>query len=107
MNPTVGNIDDDRDRASVEQLDVHHGAEAAGRHTDVLSRNQGNDLITPRPEFDFPGLKPGDRWCLCAARWKVALDAGAAPPVVLLATQRKALEVVPLADLKAYAIDLA
>lgn len=72
-----------------------------------FSRQRGNDLITPRPEFDFPGLQPGDQWCLCAARWKEALHAGAAPRVVLLATHQRALEVVALEDLKRHAIDLS
>jgi uncharacterized protein (DUF2237 family) len=72
-----------------------------------FSRSQGNDLVTPVPEFDFPGLKPGDRWCLCAARWKEALDAGCAPRVALRGTHERALEVVSLADLKAHAVDLS
>jgi len=70
------------------------------------SRDRGNDLMTPVPAFGFPGLKPGDRWCLCAARWKEALDAGVAPPVVLTATHEAALEVLSLAELKAHALDL-
>lgn len=69
----------------------------------TFSAERGNDLITPRPEWRFPGLKPGDRWCLCATRWKEALDAGVAPPVVLAATHSKVLEFVPLEDLKAHA----
>jgi uncharacterized protein (DUF2237 family) len=60
---------------------------------------QGNDLVTPRPEFRFPGLKPGDRWCLCASRWAEALEAGVAPPVVLEATHSNSLKVVALEDL--------
>ena len=68
-----------------------------------FSRGSGNDLVTPRPEFDFPGLKPGDRWCLCVGRWKEALDAGVAPPVLLAATHEKALEVVTLEQLEAHA----
>lgn len=72
-----------------------------------FSREQGNDLITPLPEYGFPGLKPGDRWCLCAARWQEALDAGAAPRVAIRATHRKALEVIALEDLKQYAVDLS
>ncbi len=72
-----------------------------------FSRDQGNDLMTPVPEFDFPGLKPGDRWCLCAARWQEAFAAGAAPRVALKATHERALEVASLADLKAHAIDLS
>ena len=70
-----------------------------------FSRGRGNDLSTPRP--GFPGLRPGDRWCLCAARWAEALAAGMAPPVVLAATEESALEVVELADLKAHALDMA
>jgi uncharacterized protein (DUF2237 family) len=71
------------------------------------SRTHGNDLVTPMPEFGFPGLKPGDRWCLCAARWKEAFAAGCAPHVCLRATHARTLEVVALADLKAHAIDLS
>jgi uncharacterized protein (DUF2237 family) len=66
---------------------------------------QGNDLTTPYAEFGFPGLKAGDRWCLCVTRWKDALEAGVAPPVVLAACQLSALEFVDLADLKAHALD--
>lgn len=72
-----------------------------------LSLARGNDLVTPQPEYGFPGLKPGDRWCLCAARWREALEAGAAPRVVLRATHERALEVVSLADLKSHASDLS
>lgn len=67
------------------------------------SFNRGNDLITPRPEFQFPGLKPGDKWCLCAARWEEARQMGVAPPVHLDATHRKTLAIVDLAHLKANA----
>lgn len=63
------------------------------------SKSQGNDLITPRPQWRFKGLKPGNRWCLCALRWKEAFEAGVAPNVVLQATHIKALEVVDLEDL--------
>ena len=71
-----------------------------------FSKSRGNDLTVPNPEFEFPGLKAGDRWCLCALRWKEALEAGAAPPVVLASTHESALKVVPIKDLKKYAIDL-
>jgi uncharacterized protein (DUF2237 family) len=64
----------------------------------------GNDLVTPRPEFAFPGLKPGDRWCLCAGRFMQAHDEGCAPRVVLEATHRRTLEVVPIEVLHPYAI---
>ncbi len=72
----------------------------------AFSRARGNDLSTPRPEFEFPGLQPGDRWCLCSARWQEAFDAGMAPGVVLAATSRAALEVVRLEDLRRHAVDL-
>lgn len=69
-----------------------------------FSLKRGNDLITPRPELDFPGLKPGDCWCLCVLRWKEALEAGIAPPVDLLATHEVALQFVSLEDLQKHAI---
>jgi uncharacterized protein len=72
-----------------------------------FSKGVGNDLSTPMPEFEFPGLKSGDRWCLCAARWQQAFEAGMAPRVVLSATHERALEIVTLRDLKRYAIDLS
>jgi uncharacterized protein (DUF2237 family) len=65
----------------------------------------GNDLVTPVPLLDFPGLKPGMRWCVCAERWKEALEAGIAPPVVLAATHISALEFIDLEDLQAHAAD--
>ena len=70
----------------------------------ALSKYLGNDLSTPRPEFRFPGLKPGDHWCLCAARFLQAHDEGAAPQVNLAATHRSALEIVPLEVLERHAI---
>jgi uncharacterized protein (DUF2237 family) len=91
------------------------GREDVGLHTVCVvltagflafSKAQGNDLSTPMPQYGFAGLKPGDRWCLCAARWKEALDAGAAPQVVLEATHAVTLHVVPLAELKKYAFRL-
>lgn len=66
----------------------------------------GNDLVTPRPEFAFPGLRPGDRWCVTAANWLRAHLDGAAAPVVLAATHHRALEVVPLEILQAHAVDV-
>jgi hypothetical protein len=71
----------------------------------AYSKAAGNDLSTPRPEFGFAGLHAGDRWCLCVLRWKQALEAGMAPPVVLRATHVSALEFVLLADLEAHALD--
>ena len=71
-----------------------------------FSFNQGNDLITPVPAFGFPGLVAGDRWCLCAPRWKEALEQGCAPMVVLSATHERALEYIDFNDLKRYAVDI-
>ena len=68
-----------------------------------FTRERGNDLVTPQPEWSFPGLRPGDRWCVVAARYQEALEAGVAPPVVLEATHASALEFVSLADLEAHA----
>jgi len=69
-----------------------------------FSLERGNDLITPQPHGRFPGLKPGDRWCLCADRWKEALEAGVAPPVILECTHVRALESVPLEALQRHAL---
>jgi uncharacterized protein (DUF2237 family) len=71
----------------------------------AFSKRVGNDLSTPRPEFGFPGLKPGDRWCLCAARFLEAYEAGMAPRVKLTATHRRALEIVPLDLLREVALE--
>ena len=72
----------------------------------AFSKSRGNDLSTPQPDFGFPGLKPGDRWCLCAARWVEALEAGMAPPVKLTATHERVLEFISFEVLKRHALDL-
>jgi len=72
----------------------------------AFSKAAGNDLSTPVPEYGFPGLKPGDRWCLCAARWVEAYEAGAAPRLVLAATHAATLAFAPIALLKAHAVDI-
>ena len=72
----------------------------------AFSRARGNDLSTPRPELGFDGVSPGDRWCLCAARWLEAYQAGSAPKVYLTSTHLRALEIVPLALLRDFALDL-
>jgi len=91
------------------------GPEDVGRHTicavatpEFLAhqRSVGNDLSTPMPAFGFPGLQPGDRWCVVAARWRQAYDAGVAAPVVLASTHEQALEIVPLDILQAHAVDV-
>ncbi|HEU4617503.1 MAG TPA: DUF2237 domain-containing protein [Gammaproteobacteria bacterium] len=91
------------------------GSADAGSHTVCVevtqeflefSRFRGNDLTTPRPELRFPGLRPGDRWCLCAARWLEAYEHGRAPRVLLKGTHQRALEIVPIELLKEFAVDL-
>ena len=92
------------------------GPQGEGRHTLcaemtaeflAFSKTRGNDLTTPRPEYAFPGLNPGDRWCLVAERWIEALEAGMAPRIVLLSTHQSVLQLVDIATLKRYALDLA
>jgi len=92
----------------------HTGPGDRGLHTVCMqataeflqfSREAGNDLSTPMPEYAFPGLKPGDQWCLCVTRWQEALEADCAPRVVLAATHISALEFVLLEDLKRHALD--
>ncbi len=92
----------------------HTGPEDRGVHTvcalmteDFLafSKARGNDLSTPKPEWHFPGLKPGDCWCLCASRWQEALEAGCAPKVKLSATHERTLQVASLKDLAEHAMD--
>jgi uncharacterized protein (DUF2237 family) len=94
----------------------HSGPHDLGSHTVCVqmtaafldySLQRGNDLVTPVPEYDFPGLKPGDRWCVCAARWLEAAEAGVAPPVILDATDERALRKVSLADLQYHALQTA
>jgi uncharacterized protein len=91
------------------------GPEDRGSHTICViatpeflehQRRVGNDLVTPRPEWRFPGLKPGDRWCVVASRWLEAHQDGSAAPVFLAATHERALEIVPLQLLQAYAADI-
>jgi uncharacterized protein (DUF2237 family) len=91
------------------------GAEDLGSHTVCavvtaefldFQRQVGNDLVTPRPEYGFPGLNPGDRWCVVAVRWLQAYRAGAAAPVVLAATNVRATEVIPLDALREHAVDV-
>jgi uncharacterized protein (DUF2237 family) len=99
-NPMTGYYRDGSCRTDARDAGTHV---VCARVTQVFlefSRSQGNDLITPRAEFRFPGLKPGDCWCLCATRWREALRAGVAPPVRLEATHERALEFVTLEDLR-------
>ena len=105
-NPLTGFFRDGCCRTSSEDLGRHVVCVEVTRDFLAFSRARGNDLSTPRPEFGFPGLRPGDRWCLCALRWKEANAANKAPRVYLHATDAAALDVVALADLKRHALDL-
>ncbi|HWP91986.1 MAG TPA: DUF2237 domain-containing protein [Thermodesulfobacteriota bacterium] len=106
-SPMTGFYRDGCCRTGPQDLGLHVICAEVTEEFLQFSKARGNDLSTPNPEYDFPGLKSGDRWCLCALRWKEALDAGVAPPVILAATHESALEVVSLEDLKKHAIDLA
>ena len=88
-----------------EDLGMHIVCARVTRAFLEFAREQGNDLITPVPEYGFPGLKSGDRWCVCAATWRQAYEAGVAPPVVLAATHEETLAIVPLEVLKELAVD--
>jgi len=107
LEPVTGFYRDGCCNTGREDLGLHTVCVVLTAEFLAFSKAQGNDLSTPMPQYGFSGLKPGDRWCLCADRWQQALEAGAAPHVVLGATHRRALEHVDLADLKRHALDLA
>ena len=104
--PLTGFFRDGCCNTAPEDLGLHTVCTRVTAEFLEFSKSRGNDLSTPRPEFGFAGLRPGDQWCLCAARWQEALEAGAAPRVVLRATHAAALRVVSLAALKRHALDL-
>lgn len=104
--PTTGFFRDGCCNTSDQDVGSHTVCVEVTQEFLEFSRFRGNDLSTPRPEFQFPGLKPGDRWCLCAARWLEAHEHGMAPRVLLKGTHSRALEIVPLALLKKFAVDL-
>jgi uncharacterized protein (DUF2237 family) len=106
IDPMTGFFRDGCCRTSDEDFGRHCVCVEVSDAFLAFSKAKGNDLSTPRPEFGFPGLKPGDRWCLCSSRWQEAFEAGMAPPVVVSATAEEALEHCELADLKKHAIDL-
>jgi uncharacterized protein len=107
FNPNTGFYRTGCCETGPEDLGVHTVCAEMTREFLEFSKRRGNDLATPRPELGFPGLNPGDRWCLCAARWQEALEADAAPRVVLAATHESTLKIVRLVDLKRHALDLA
>ncbi len=102
-NPVTGFYRNACCETGPEDLGLHTVCAVMTAEFLAYSKAAGNDLSTPQPQFHFPGLKPGDRWCLCAPRWKEALDAGMAPPVVLASTHEETLAIVPLGVLKDYA----
>ncbi len=106
MSPLTGFERDGYCRTGPHDLGSHTVcAEMTDEFLD-FSRRVGNDLSTPRPEYGFPGLKSGDRWCLCVSRWEEAFLAGIAPQVILEATHERALDVVDLEELKHFALDI-
>jgi hypothetical protein len=105
LDPVTGFLRDGCCQAVPSDLGRHDVCARVTADFLAFSRARGNDLSTPRPEYRFPGLKPGDQWCLCAMRWQEAFAAGAAPQVVLAATHRRALEVCRYDDLYAHAVD--
>jgi len=107
IDPMTGFYRDGCCDTSREDLGSHSVCAVMTKEFLEFSRSRGNDLSTPVPEFGFPGLRPGDRWCLCAPRWQEAMEAGQAPRVVLRATHEAALRHCSLSDLKSLAVDLA
>ena len=105
-DPVTGFYRDGSCTCGPEDIGVH--AVCAVMTTEFLEhqRSVGNDLTTPRPEWSFPGLQPGDRWCVVAARWRQAYDEGVAAPVVLASTHERALDVIPLEWLREHAVDV-
>ncbi|MDG2316292.1 MAG: DUF2237 domain-containing protein [Gammaproteobacteria bacterium] len=105
-NPLTGFFRDGCCNTSDDDFGSHTVCVQVTREFLEFSRFRGNDLTTSKPEFGFPGLKPGDCWCLCAARWLEAQQHGMAPRVMLRGSHIRALEIVPLETLKEYAVDL-
>lgn len=105
MDPVTGFYRDGCCNTGSSDMGLHTVCTEVTAEFLAFSKQRGNDLSTPHPQFDFPGLKPGDRWCLCVERWKEALEAGMAPRVVLEACHISTLEFVDLEDLEQYAID--
>ena len=105
-DPLTGFYRDGCCNTGTEDMGLHVVCTQVTREFLEFARRQGNDLISPAPQFGFPGLTPGDRWCVCAATWRQAYEAGCASPVVLEATHEETLAVIPLDALKEHALDL-
>jgi uncharacterized protein len=106
ISPRTGFYRDGCCNTGPEDLGLHVVCVQVTEEFLAFARERGNDLITPAPAFDFPGLQPGDRWCVCAATWREAFAASVAAPVVLVATHEETLAVIPLEVLKQHALDL-
>jgi uncharacterized protein len=104
FDPKTGYFRDGYCKTRTEDVGTHVVCAVITQEFLTFTKSRGNDLETPFPQYDFPGLKPGDRWCLCVLRWKEALDAGVAPPVVLESTHKIALKYVTLEELKSHAV---
>ena len=100
FDPKTGYFRDGYCKTRMDDVGTHVVCAVVTQEFLTFTKSRGNDLETPFPQYDFPGLKPGDKWCLCVLRWKEALDAGVAPPVVLESTHKVALKYVTLEDLK-------
>ena len=107
MDPVTGYFRDGHCNTCEEDFGSHTVCAQMTEAFLSFSKSRGNDLSTPNPRYQFPGLKPGDRWCVCAGRWREAADAGVAPPVILESTHERALEVIALADLEYHALQSA
>lgn len=107
LDPLTGFFRDGCCNTGADDLGIHTVCIQATAEFLAFSKQAGNDLSTPRPEFGFSGLKPGDRWCVCAGRWKEAFDAGAAAPVYLHSTHIETLAIIPMPVLQEHAIDIA
>lgn len=105
LDPETGYERDGYCREILEDRGRHEICAVVTEEFLQYSKKQGNDLVTARPRLDFPGLEPGDRWCLCIPRWIEAEEAGKAPPVVPEATAKSALTHVPLSKIEAYAVE--
>lgn len=105
FDPATGFYRDGTCRTGPQDAGLHVVCAEMTEEFLAFSASVGNDLSTPRPEWGFPGLRPGDRWCVCADRWREALAAGVAPPVHLAATHASALEFVELGELRLRAVD--
>jgi uncharacterized protein (DUF2237 family) len=105
-DPVTGFYRDGSCSSGVQDLGSHTVCAVVSAEFLAVQRELGNDLVTPRPEYGFPGLRPGDRWCVVAVRWLQAYQAGSATGVVLAATNERALEVVPMEALRQHAVDV-